>query len=159
MSTTVYNLALVAHVVGITIMAGTTFIDLVAFRAFCSAFKADSAKGVILEGYLHKLQKFIGIGMLIILVSGFLMMIRLHQVWGAQLWFRIKMGILLLIIINGLELRRRVGTKLKKFLAGNLPASTATGRFRSIKTNFTIVQTIQMLLFVIIFVLSVFKFN
>jgi hypothetical protein len=156
---TAYNLALVAHVVGITIMAGTTFIDFVTFRAFCSAFKADITKGLILEEYLDKLQKVIGIGMLIILVSGFAMMIKLHEVWGAQLWFRIKMGILLLIIINGLGLRRRVGAKLKKFLTGNLPENTATGKYTDIKKNFTIVQTIQMLLFTIIFVLSVFKFN
>ncbi len=159
MSPTIYNAALVTHIVGITIMAGTTFIDFITFRAFCNAYNLNKAKGLILEDYLHKLQKFLGIGMLIILISGVVMMIKLHEVWGAQLWFRIKMGILLIIIMNGLGLRRVVGARLKKFMAGDLSAGTTIEKFTSIKRNFTIVQIIQMLLFTIIYVLSVFKFN
>jgi hypothetical protein len=58
MSTTLYNIALVTHVVGITIMAGTTFIDYITFRAFWKVFRADKAKGSVLENYLHKLQRF-----------------------------------------------------------------------------------------------------
>jgi hypothetical protein len=117
MSATFYNIALVTHIVGITIMAGTTFIDFVTFRAFCSVFKTDKDKSSVLENYLYKLQRFLGIGMLLILASGIMMMVKLHEVWGAQLWFRIKMVVLLLIIINGLGLRRMVGSKLKSVLA------------------------------------------
>src|SRR6476469_8670985 len=119
MSTTLYSIALVTHIVDITIMAGTTFIDFITFRVFCKVFETNKDKGLVLESYLHKLQRFLGIGMLVILVSGVAMMIKLHEVWGAQLWFRIKMGVLLLIIINGLGLRRMVGSKLKKIVANN----------------------------------------
>lgn len=159
MSTTIYNISLVTHVIGITILAGTTFIDFITFRAFYKAFTIDKGKSLVLENYLYKLQRFIGIGMLIILISGVTMMIKLHEVWGAQLWFRIKMGILLLIITNGLGLRRSVGTRLKKFLTKDLPAKATTVQFTSIKKKFFIIQSIQMLLFVIIYVLSIFKFN
>jgi hypothetical protein len=155
MSPTLYYLALVTHVAGITIMAGTTFIDFVAFRTFWRVFKTDQPKGLVLESFLYKLQLFIGIGMLIILLSGVLMMVRLHEVWGAQLWFRIKMGMLVLIIINGLILRRTAGSKLKKMLAGEV----IEGKLDGIKRNFTAVQLVQILLFLIIYVLSVFKFN
>jgi uncharacterized membrane protein len=159
MSTTFYHIALVAHIVGITIMAGTTFIDFVTFRTFWKAFRRDKAKALLLKNYLYKLQKFLGIGMLVILVSGVLMMIKLHEVWGAQLWFRIKMGVLLLIIINGLGLRRRLGSKLNKMLTADLSDNSSGEDFNRISRNFTAVQEIQMLLFVIIYVLSVFKFN
>lgn len=155
MSTTLYNIALVTHVIGITVMAGTTFIDFIAFRAFSKILITDKGKAMVLEDYLYKLQRFLGIGMLLILVSGVTMMIKLHEVWGAQLWFRIKMGVLLLIIINGLGLRRKVGSKLKKVLANNSPDAD----WNSVKRDFTMVQVIQMLLFIIIYVLSVFKFN
>ena len=155
MSATLYNIALVTHIVGITIMAGTTFIDFITFRIFCKVFETDKEKGLVLENYLHKLQRFLGIGMLVILVSGVAMMIKLHEVWGAQLWFRIKMGVLLLIIINGLGLRRMVGSKLKKVVANNSVAEN----WNRVKRSFTTVQLIQMLLFIIIYVLSVFKFN
>jgi len=155
MTTAFYNTALVTHVVGITMMAGTTFIDFVTFRTFLVAFKSNRDKSLVLEHYLYGLQRFLGIGMLLILVSGVTMMVKLHEVWGAQLWFRIKMGMLLLIIINGLALRRRAGSKLKNALADNTISEKLTG----IKRQFTLIQVIQLLLFIIIYVLSVFKFN
>jgi hypothetical protein len=160
MSTTLYNIALVTHIIGITIMAGTTFIDFITFRAFCKVFKTDKIKGSeLMNNYLYKLQRFLGIGMVVILISGVIMMVKLHEVWGAQLWFRIKMGVLLLIIINGLGLRRMIGAKLKKVLAEDLPGSSINEKWNGIKRNFTIIQVIQMLLFIIIYVLSAFKFN
>lgn len=159
MSVTFYNAALVLHIVGLTIMAGTTFIDFIAFRAFSKAYPADSVQSVVLENYLYRLQRFLGIGMLLILISGITMMAKLHEVWGAQLWFRIKMGVLLLIIINGLGLRRMLGTRLKKIIANDTSAIVASEKWSSIKKNFTIVQIAQMLLFIIIYTLSVFKFN
>jgi hypothetical protein len=159
MSMTFYYIALVIHVIGITIMAGTTFIDFITFKAFSKAFQADKNKSLVLENYLYKLQRFLGIGMLLILASGVTMMVKLHEVWGAQLWFRIKMGILLLIIINGLGLRRAIGSKLKKALAGNVLDGIANEQWHAVKRNFTLVQVIQMALFIVIYVLSVFKFN
>ena len=156
---TLYDIALVTHIVGITIMAGTTFIDFVTFRAFWNAFHVDKTKGILLGDYLHKLQKFLGIGMLVILVSGFVMMIKLHEIWGAQLWFRLKMGILLLIIVNGLAIRRRLGSKLKKLLTEDLTTTVTLEKFSGLNRNFTLIQSIQLLLFIIIYVLSVFKFN
>jgi hypothetical protein len=152
MSMTLYYLALVIHVIGITVMAGTTFIDFVTFRAFCRFYQTDKNKGLVLENYLYGLQRFLGIGMLLILLSGITMMAKLHEVWGAQLWFRIKMGILLLIIINGLGLRRMLGSRLRKLVAGN-------ENWQGLATKFTLVQVVQMLLFVVIYVLSVYKFN
>lgn len=159
MSITFYNIALVMHVIGITIMAGVTFIDFVTFRIFLKFLKADKVKGRVMEGYLHKIQRFMGIGMFVILVSGVLMMIKFHEVWGNQIWFRFKMGVLLLIIINGLGLRRRLGSKLKKMLAEDLSTSFIGEKFSSIRRNFMAVQVVQMLFFVIIYVLSIFKFN
>ena len=100
MSATFYNAALVLHIVGITMMAGTSFIDYITFRFFYKTYATDTAKGLVLESYLYNLQRFLGIGMLLILASGITMMVKLHDVWGAQLWFRIKMGLLLLVIIN-----------------------------------------------------------
>jgi len=158
MTATLYNIALVTHIVGITIMAGTTFIDFITFRAFGKALKTDKAKSPVLENYLYQLQRFLGIGMLIILASGITMMVKLHEVWGAQLWFRIKMGVLLLVIINGLGLRRMMGSRLKKALPDILSTSSFDKQWHRIKINFSIVQAVQMLLFIIIYILSVFKF-
>jgi hypothetical protein len=155
MSITFYNIALVTHVIGLTIMAGATFIDYITFRRLCKVFQEDNAKASVLEDYIYRLQRFIGIGILVILLSGITMMVKLHEVWGAQLWFRIKMGVLLLVIINGLGIRRMLGSRLRKIMIGNIQDQ----QFQRIRQSLTIVQVIQMGLFVIIYVLSVFKFN
>ncbi|HEV8285041.1 MAG TPA: hypothetical protein VGQ09_12075 [Chitinophagaceae bacterium] len=155
----IYQIALVAHIVGITIMAGTTFIDFIAFKHFWKIFSADKAKSLVFEDNLYKLQRFIGIGMLVIIISGVLMMVYMHQVWGQQTWFRVKMGILVLIIINGLVIRRRMGSKLKKLLAKQSLEMSFNARLSGFRRNITTVHIFQMLFFIIIFVLSVFKFN
>ena len=159
MSATFYNAALVLHIVGITMMAGTSFIDYITFRFFYKTYATDTAKGLVLESYLYNLQRFLGIGMLLILGSGITMMVKLHDVWGAQLWFRIKMGLLLLVIINGLGLRRMLGLQLRKTLSNGTAAIVMGEKWNTIKRNFAMVQFIQILLFITIFILSVFKFN
>lgn len=159
MSITLYHIALVTHIIGITVMAGTSFIDFVAFRILCKAYPADNVKVLIFKDYLYSLQRFLGLGMLLILVSGVAMMIKFHEIWGAQLWFRIKMGILLLIIVNGLVLRRRVGSTLKKITVTDGSITTLSQKWDSVRRNMTAIQLVQILLFVIIYVLSVFKFN
>ena len=155
----IYHIALVAHIVGITIMAGTTFIDFITFKQFWKIFSGDKAKSLVIEDILFRLQKFIGIGMLLIIISGVLMMVYLHQVWGQQIWFRVKMGILVLIIINGLVIRRRMGSRLKKLLAEGSPGSSFNAKLSGLKRNMMASHLFQMLFFTIIFVLSVFKFN
>jgi len=158
MSTAFYHAALVLHIIGITMMAGTAFIDFITFRAFSKAYSTDEGKSLVLADYLNLLQRFLGIGMLLILVSGIAMMARLHEVWGAQLWFRIKMILLLLAIINGLGLRRALGNKLKK-ITTNRPSVSSNERWYNIRRNFTLIQAVQLLLFIIIYTLSIFKFN
>jgi hypothetical protein len=155
----IYNLALVAHIVGITLMAGTTFIDYLTFRQFWKNFPSDKVKGLVIEDLLNKLQRFMGIGMAVILISGVVMMIYLHQVWGQQIWFRIKMGFLVLIIINGLGFRRILGSRLRKAITSGLSGPVLEKKLSTIERNVLIVHVFQMLFFIIIFALSVFKFN
>jgi len=155
----IYYSALVVHVVGITLMAGTSFIDAMIFQQFWKAFPADITTSRLTENILYKLQKFLGIGMLLILLSGVTMMFYMHTVWGQQTWFRIKMGILLLIIINGLLIRRRLGASLKKLLAEMSTDTHFAANRTKLKRSITTVHLFQILFFCIIFTLSVFKFN
>jgi hypothetical protein len=158
MNIPVYNIALVAHIIGITLMAGATFIDFMIFKLFWKVYPSDKAKGMVIGDTLYTLQRFMGIGMLVILVSGVAMMVYLHQVWGQQIWFRVKMGMLVLIIVNGFGVRGRTGSTLKKLLAeGSSPNFEA--KLSNLKRKLTLAQPFQLLFFLIIFILSVFKFN
>ncbi|MES2130814.1 MAG: hypothetical protein V4506_00610 [Bacteroidota bacterium] len=158
MDKTIYNIALVVHIIGITIMAGATLIDFVTFQRFWKILPSNKASCLVLADFLYRLQRFLGIGMLIIISSGIGMMVFLHQVWGQQIWFRVKFGILILIIINGLAIRRRLGNKLKKLLADETRLDN-TLALSKLKGNITLGHIFQILFFVVIYILSVFKFN
>jgi hypothetical protein len=159
MNITVYDAALVVHVTGITLMAGATFIDFATFRQFWKIYPVDKTKGFVIGDILYRLQRFMGIGMGLILLSGITMMAYMHQVWGEQTWFRIKMIFLLLIIINGLGIRRRLGNKLKKYMAEETAGQSALPKLSALKSNITVVHFLQIVFFLTIFTLSVFKFN
>lgn len=149
----IYHIALTAHIVGVTIAAGATFIDFVLYRQFRRNFSNDESSNKIIEGLLGGLQRLMGAGMGLIILSGVVMMIYLHQVWGEQVWFRVKMGVLLLILINQLAFRRRLHNQWKKLL------NEGFDKISRITKNITTVQVFQMLFLVVIFTLSVFKFN
>ncbi|MBT1700124.1 hypothetical protein KK083_24765 [Fulvivirgaceae bacterium PWU4] len=154
----IYSATLVVHVVGIVLMAGTAFIDLFTFRYFWKRYGEDKEQGLVVENIAFGLQRFMGVGMLLILLSGIGMMAYLHQVWGQQLWFRIKMAVLVLIIVNGLGLRRALGNKLRRILGADATTDVAL-QLSKVKARMTIIQYLQLLLFIVIFTLSVFKFN
>jgi hypothetical protein len=152
----IYSACLVTHIIGITLMAGASFVDYATFRQIWKYWPADKTKAFTVENILYRYQTFMGIGMLLIILSGVGMMAYMHQIWGAQTWFRIKMGVLLLVIINGLAIRRRLGNAFRKQLQAQ---HENNAQLYAIKRNMTVVQSIQLLLFVVIFVLSAFKFN
>jgi hypothetical protein len=157
MNQQVYDIAKVLHVVGIVAAAGMSLMDLVIFRYFWKLYQQHASEGIVVERLLVRLQRVMAIGMMLIIVSGVTMMYYLHTVWGQQLWFRIKFGILLVIIINSLAFRRTLGRRIHAHVIAE------TGSFwvqqGSLRSGITSVQWIQVILFVIIFILSVFKFN
>ncbi|HJT75444.1 MAG TPA: hypothetical protein VJ720_15515 [Chitinophaga sp.] len=148
-----YKIALVMHITGIAMLAGTTFIDFILSRQVLKSIPGHISRGITINGLLHRLQRITGVGMLVVIASGIIMMAYLHQVWGKQLWFQVKMGILLLIIINGLVIRRRMGGRLDILL------TKSSQDFSVLKRNMSIMYLLQMLFFLTVFVLSVFKFN
>jgi hypothetical protein len=155
----IYDAAIVVHIIGITFLSGATVIDFMAFRIFWNSLSGDRYRPMVILETTALCQRIMGIGMGIIILSGVAMMVYMHGVWGEQLWFRIKFGLLLVVIINGLGVRRVLGSKLKKTM-DQLPAgidfkSSLMGH----KAKISIVHWIQFILLISIFTLSVFKFN
>lgn len=73
----IYSICLVTHITGIVLMAGASFIDYIIFRQFWKVWPADTIKAMTTENLMNRLQKYMGIGMLFILLSGAGMMIYL----------------------------------------------------------------------------------
>ena len=153
-----YNIALVTHVVGITLAAGATFFDFVIVSIHWQNRSKSILDSFVSETILNNVLRVLGVGMLLIILSGIGMMIFLHGVWGQQTWFRIKMVILVLIIVNAIVFRRLLGVRFQKLLSAEA-GDVASQQLLDVRRNIKIVQVVQMVLFVVIFVLSVFKFN
>ena len=76
-----------------------------------------------------------------------------------QLWFRVKMGILVLVILNGAIIGGRATRGLRKTVEEELAGANVEQRRKALKGRIRAVHIIQLLLFVAIFTLSVYKFN
>jgi hypothetical protein len=154
-----YHLALVAHISGLTIMAGATVVDALITRQFWKSYFEDKSRALGINQAMSKIPLLFGIGILLLILSGVAMMGMTGGAFGEQLWFRIKFGLVILIILNGLAVGRRLGTKLKKLLAAEIKTGSPAAALLPIREKLNVFHAAQLTLFLLIFILSVFKFN
>jgi hypothetical protein len=156
---TIYHTALVTHIIGLTMMAGTTLMDYVIFKQLWKQYALDKPKALAIGEATVKLQIVFGIGFLLLVISGVTMMYITHGAFGEQTWFRIKFGLIILIVINGLTMGRRQGVKLRKLLPEEISGINVGDKLLKVKDSLNIFHISQMAIFITIFILSVFKFN
>ena len=154
-----YNACLWLHIIGISLMAGSTVVDFMLTRKFWAIYHLQPQEGILARKITARVSSLIMAGIIIILISGIGMMVATRGVFGSMLWFRIKMILVLVVIANGIVMGRRLGLQLKKVLvpAGHqLPDELSLMPLRKGLNRFHISQ---LILFLIIFLLSTFKFN
>lgn len=148
---------LTLHVSGLIMMAGTTLVDFITFRTFLTLMDQGQEKSSGWIQAMSKYGRFIGIGGALLILTGIGMMAVTRGVFGDQLWFRIKIGLVVLVILNGMLIGRRLGVKLKKSLTdSSADSSKVIGNLRGKLNRF---YQSQLAIFFIIIILSVFKFN
>lgn len=155
----IYHLSLVTHITGLTLMAGTTVVQFIIFQKFRKLVTADHSKGIIVLESISRLPMLLGLGIILLIVSGVSMMAITHGAFGEQIWFRIKFGLVIIIIINGLAIGRRQQIKLRKLLDEKISGNGIEVRLAKMEKNIGYFHFIQLGLFLTVFVLSVFKFN
>lgn len=151
-SMTLLNIFLIAHLTGLALMAGTTVADTVTFNTFSKSLQIDGKPSLTLLALMDKFSALLGIGAALLIISGTGMMIITHGAFAHQIWFRIKLVLILALILNGFVVGGRQKSKLKKYLDAGEQPETA---IRNIKLFYLS----QMGLFLTIILLSIFKFN
>jgi len=155
-SYTLLQTFLALHLTGLVLMAGTIVVDSMIYRAFWQQYNTDRDRSINLLAVSGKFGRVTGIGAALIVLTGVGMMAVTHGVFGEQLWFRVKFGLVILLIAINLLARRR-GLRLRRAIAltdaGSPTIVTSARTFlgRYFMAAFTI--------FFIIILLSVFKFN
>lgn len=145
------------HVMGLVLMAGTTFVDYIAFSNIWNLLDHGKEKPDSLLQVTARFSRLIGIGAAILILTGLGMMALTKGVFGEQLWFRIKFGLVIILVANGVIVGRRHGLKFRKLLTDNgFELGPQIMQSRSKLNRFYI---IQLAIFITIIILSVFKFN
>lgn len=147
---------LVLHITGFTLMAGTIAADFAINRRLGKYLITDKSKAMsILEGTAG-FPALIGIGGLLLLATGIGMVILFKGAVARMLWFRIKMVLVVLVILNGSLVLRRQAGRLKALLADS--GNGGNHQILALSRTMSIFHVIELLLFGIIFFLSVFQF-
>lgn len=147
---------LVLHITGFTLMAGTIAADFAITRSLGKYLLNDRLKAMGMLDSAAIFPRLIGIGGLLLLLSGIGMVIVFKGVIARMLWFRIKMILVVLVALNGSLVMRKQGNRMK-LLLGDSKAVT-NGQLLSLNRTRSIYYVIELLLFLLIFILSVFQF-
>ena len=150
------NTGLVLHICCITLMVGMTIAGFTTYRQLFILLAKDKNNAsplIATAGLFSKLQM---VGGLLIVVGGVMMMIAFHGLITGQLWFKIKLSLLLLLILNMPLIFRPGSILLRRFLDAADPEQADLAKARQLLNRFHIVQ---FLIFLGIFILSVFRFN
>jgi hypothetical protein len=153
------HFSLVFHIIGLTIVGGSTLVAFVVQNQFWKQYEQDAGKATGVMVATAKMPRITMIGLSLLILSGMSMMIITRGAFGAQLWFKVKMIVLLIIIINAVILRRNSGVMLNRLITKDTNGKQTNPELTSAKWRIRIFYLIQLSLIVTIFVLSVFKFN
>jgi hypothetical protein len=156
---TLYQLALVTHLIGLALLVGATVSNYTITLQFWKQYASDSKKDFGITEAMAKFGMLTRIGIVLLILSGVTMLFVVHGLFGEQTWFRIKIGLVILIITNGIAVGGRLGIKLKKTLSAQGVGAHSKMDLSKIKTRLNWFHISQIILFIIVFVLSVFKFN
>lgn len=148
-----YLFFLILHLAAFAIFTGTFFASIITGNQLWHYTKKDTAITRALLITYDKYARIMGICLGLIVTAGILMMVNMHQVYGGQIWLRIKIGLVLIIILFRI-LSTRSYNQFKRRLNNEAMAS-----FNDIKKRLTVFQVVQLVLIAGIITLSVCKFN
>jgi len=151
--------ALVFHIIGLAMLAGSTLLDFIITTRFWKMYATNKNDALVVREVSGVFPIVTRLGGALMVLSGIAMMAVTHGVYGTQLWMRIKIGLVVLVLLNVFFVGRRNGKRLFQLLNEEREGLSRTHELEKVKGNTRLFHLSQLLLFIIIFVLSVFKFN
>lgn len=150
---------LVFHIVGLVMMAGTTLVDFLFFSQFWKLYAADKRGGAAILVVQSRFRLLLMTGFILLLLSGVSMVALSHGLFAEQRWFRIKMGIIVLLFLNAMVFGRRQVMKLRTLTAADIAGGDVQLNLSLVKGRLQLFHILQVLMFLTVFTLSIYKFN
>ncbi|MCE7067127.1 DUF2214 family protein [Dyadobacter sp. CY326] len=153
---TIRQVLLVMHLSGLVLMTGTTAAEFVAFRTLMN-LETNSRGSAGLLKFMSGLGKLLIIGGILLASSGIGLMAVTDGVYLHQMWLKLKLALILLLPLNGML----IGTPQMKRLRNSLSVEGVSmpGTITPILTKLNTFYTVQLLVFLVIVILAVFKFT
>lgn len=153
-SQTLLQLLLVLHITGFATLTGIVAADTAIYGRLRKYLIADKNRALTMLDSSASFAMVIRISAIVLIASG-IGMVSLAPGFSGMLWFKIKMVLVLGIIINGAVVGQRLMNRLKSMLNSTI---TNNVEIEALKSRLSLMYTVQLLLFVVVFTLSVFKF-
>jgi len=153
----ILQVCLILHLTGLALMAGTTAVDFIIFNNFCKKFEFKKEKSLALLEIMSKLSVLLIAGAILLIVSGTGLFIVTHGVFAEQLWFKFKMGLIVVLILNGSFFGGRQGSKLKNMVRER--GTDLNSKIKVVTLKLKLFYTFQAAIFFTIIILAIFKFN
>lgn len=153
MSHSIYLVFLTIHLSAFALFTGTFVASMINNSQLWRFSEKDASITKALLITTDKYARVMGICLGLIVIAGILMMSKMHTVYGSQIWLRIKIGLVVLIIIFRI-MNRRNYKQIKSRLNSEIKASVA-----DIRKRINLFEVAQLVLIGSIIILSVFRFT
>ena len=144
---------LIIHHTGLTLMAGTDAVSFLAFKRISNALHEDQTAVKFYIKRLLGLSSLLPLGGILMISSGVGLLIITHT-YG-QLWFQLKMGVVVALISNGFLFGARQELKIKQILS--MPDGQIHLQLRQPLAKLRIFYAIQLTLYGLAVILAVTK--
>ena len=149
---------LVLHITGIALMVGGAVAAFVIQGQFWKLLLSDKDRARLFSKAGSRLNRVQAVGGVLIITGGVLMMMALHGVVMSAFWFRVKLVLLGLIVLNTVITLMPAARKLRGLLAIAIPVSAEERVTVSlVRRRMRLFYLLQFLFFLLIFILSVFQ--
>jgi hypothetical protein len=158
---------LVLHIMGIALMVGGAVAAFVLQGQLWKLILSDKERARLFVRSASGLNRVQMAGGALIITGGVLMMTALHGVVMSAFWFRIKLVLLGLIVLNAVVTLRPAGKKLRLLLTTTVPSSDneRAARYAAseemavswVRRRMRLFYLLQFLFFLLILILSVFQ--
>ena len=150
-------LFLTIHISGLILMAGTSVTAFVVFRAFIRKINTNREASAWFLQLQDDLAKTFRPGGILMILSGIGLMWTTRGVYLHQVWLQIKLSLIVLFLVNEFVL----GNPQMKRLKGSFSETNAgvDPVFTTAVSKLNIFYTVQLLIFLSIISLAIFKVN
>jgi len=151
------RIVLAIHLSALVVMAGTTVIDYVTFKTFWERVGLEGSEARGLLPIMSKYGSIVRASGAVLLMSGIAMLALVDGVWWQQSWFKTKMVLVLLLVLNGAIIGNRNGVAFRELAREYAP--DFIDRSAGVRVSLNRFYAAQLFLFFIIILVSAVKFD